>query len=107
MPARNVYSIVSRVMNDKRVKDLNRPRVLKPLPGSSGSSVKYRRDTKVFEANVQNGNYYQLTLPDVIASRGGLPLVVGGKLVGAIGCSGGTGSQDEIVAKAGVAALEK
>jgi glc operon protein GlcG len=42
----------------------------------------------------------------VIASRGGNPLVVGGKVVGAIGVSGGTGSQDDVVSLAGVAALK-
>ncbi len=48
-----------------------------------------------------------LTLDDVIASRGGLPIVEADKLIGGIGCSGGTGSQDEVVAKAGLAALPK
>ena len=62
---------------------------------------------KVFETNVQSGNVYQLTLDDVVASRGGIPLISEGKLVGAIGCSGGSGSQDEVVAKAGVAAFNK
>lgn len=70
------------------------------------ASARYRRETKAFEAGVQNGNNYLLTLDDVIASRGGIPLMDSGKLVGAIGCSGGTGSQDEAVAKAGVAALK-
>jgi uncharacterized protein GlcG (DUF336 family) len=40
-------------------------------------------------------------------SRGGIPLVDGGTIIGAIGCSGGTGSQDEVACKAGVAALQK
>jgi glc operon protein GlcG len=70
------------------------------------TAVKFRRETKVFETNVQSGNVYQLTLDDVVASRGGIPLVSEGKLVGAIGCSGGSGSQDEVVAKAGVAAFK-
>jgi uncharacterized protein GlcG (DUF336 family) len=70
------------------------------------AAVKFRRETKVFETNVQTGNVYQLTLDDVVASRGGIPLVSEGKLVGAIGCSGGSGSQDEVVAKAGVAAFK-
>jgi uncharacterized protein GlcG (DUF336 family) len=52
-------------------------------------------------------NPYIGTLDDVIASRGGLPIVDNDKLVGGIGCSGGTGSQDELVAKAGLAALGK
>jgi len=71
------------------------------------TSVKFRRETKAFEASIQGGNQYQLTLDDVIASRGGMPLIDGGKLIGAIGCSGGTGSQDEVVARAGVAALDR
>ena len=41
---------------------------------------------------------YILTLDDVIASRGGIPLIEGGKIIGAIGCSGGTGSQDRLPA---------
>ena len=50
---------------------------------------------------------YLLTLDDVIASRGGIPLIEGGKLFGAIGCSGGTGSQDEVVCQAGAATINK
>jgi uncharacterized protein GlcG (DUF336 family) len=69
------------------------------------AAVKYRRETKAFEAGVQGGNNYLLTLDDVIASRGGIPLVQDGKMIGAIGCSGGTGSQDEVVCQAGVASL--
>ena len=65
------------------------------------ASVKFRRETKAFEAGIQAGNNYLITLDDVIASRGGIPLVQGGGIVGAIGCSVGTGSQDEVVCKAG------
>ena len=70
------------------------------------AAAKYRRETKAFEAGVQSGNNYLLTLDDVIASRGGIPIVVGGHLIGAIGCSGGTGSQDEVVCKAGADAVK-
>jgi len=65
------------------------------------ASVMFRRETKAFESGVQAGNNYLLTLDDVIASRGGIPLVQDGRIIGAIGCSGGTGSQDEVVCKAG------
>jgi uncharacterized protein GlcG (DUF336 family) len=65
------------------------------------AAAKFRRETKAFEAGVQAGNNYLLTLDDVIASRGGIPIVVNGQIIGAIGCSGGTGSQDEVVCKAG------
>ena len=72
------------------------------------ASVKYRRETKVFENAIQvSGFHYIATLDDVVASRGGIPLVVEGRLVGAIGCSGGTGSQDEVSCKVGAAAINK
>jgi glc operon protein GlcG len=69
------------------------------------ASVTYRRETKVFEAGIQGGNNNLITLDGVIASRGGVPLIDHGTLIGAIGCSGGTSSQDEVVAKAGAAVL--
>lgn len=67
----------------------------------------FRRDTKQFENAVQGGLVYQATLDGVIASRGGIPLIEGGKLIGAVGASGGTGSQDEVCAKAGAALINK
>ena len=69
------------------------------------TAVAFRRETKTFENNVQGGLVYQLTLDGVIESRGGIPLVEGGKLIGAIGASGGAGSQDEVCAKAGAATV--
>jgi uncharacterized protein GlcG (DUF336 family) len=72
------------------------------------AAVKFRRDTKLIENGVQEGNLpYLLTLDDVIASRAGIPIVEDGKMIGAIGCSGGTGSQDEVVCRAGLAAIVK
>jgi uncharacterized protein GlcG (DUF336 family) len=61
----------------------------------------------VFENLIGKGPYYNYlaTLDDVIASRGGNPLVANGKIVGAIGVSGGSGAQDDVVSKAGVASL--
>jgi uncharacterized protein GlcG (DUF336 family) len=41
-----------------------------------------------------------------VASRGSVPLVEGGKLIGAIGCSGGTGSQDEVTCKAAASTVK-
>ncbi|MGC2784085.1 MAG: heme-binding protein [Roseiarcus sp.] len=72
------------------------------------TAVKFRRPTKAFEEGIQKNDYkYQLTLDDVIASRGGIPLVEDGKLIGAIGCSGGAGSQDEVACSAGAATISK
>jgi glc operon protein GlcG len=64
-------------------------------------AVTFRRETKAIENGIQGGNNYLITLDGVIGSRGGIPLIENGKLIGAVGCSGGTGSQDEVVAKAG------
>jgi uncharacterized protein GlcG (DUF336 family) len=67
----------------------------------------FRRETKVFEKGIQLNNFnYMLTLDGMIASRGGMLLVEAGKIVGAIGRSGGTGSQDEVACKAGVAIIK-
>jgi uncharacterized protein GlcG (DUF336 family) len=71
------------------------------------TSATFRRETKAFENAIQQNNMqYVMTIDGVIGSRGGIPLVLDGKVIGAIGCSGATGSQDEVVCKAGVAALK-
>jgi glc operon protein GlcG len=71
------------------------------------AAASFRRETRAFEDGIQlKQNYYTLTIDGVIASRGGIPLVEGGKLIGAIGCSGATGSQDEVVCKAGAATIK-
>lgn len=72
------------------------------------TAARYRRPTLVFETLVGKGPYfaYLTTLDDVIASRGGNPLVVDGKVIGAIGVSGGSGSQDNVVSLAGQAAVK-
>jgi glc operon protein GlcG len=72
------------------------------------AAASFRRPTRVFEEAVQKADYkYVLTLDGVIASRGGFPLIEDGKLIGAIGCSGGTGSQDEVACAAGAATINK
>jgi uncharacterized protein GlcG (DUF336 family) len=64
------------------------------------TAATFRRETLAFENGVQRNNLnYLMTLDGVIASRGGMPLIEGGKLVGAVGCSGGTGSQDEVACR--------
>jgi glc operon protein GlcG len=71
------------------------------------SAAIFRRETRVFEDGIQlKQSYNTLSLDGMIASRGGIPLVENGKLIGAIGCSGGTGSQDELVCKAAASSLK-
>jgi uncharacterized protein GlcG (DUF336 family) len=72
------------------------------------AAARYRRPTRAFEDAVQKfGFNYILTLDDAIASRGGIPLVEGGKIIGAVGCSGGTGSQDEATCAAAADTINK
>jgi uncharacterized protein GlcG (DUF336 family) len=71
-------------------------------------AARYRRPTRALEDGVQKmGLTYLTTLDDAIASRGGIPLVEGGKIIGAIGCSGGTGSQDEATCTAAASTVNK
>jgi glc operon protein GlcG len=71
-------------------------------------ATKFRRPTKAFEDAIQKADLkYIMTLDDVVASRGGIPLVDDGKIIGAIGCSGGTGSQDEAICTVGAATINK
>lgn len=71
-------------------------------------AARYRRPTVVFERLLGKGpNFaYLTTLDGMTGSRGGNPIVVGGKMIGAIGVSGGSGSQDDAISLAGQAALK-
>lgn len=69
------------------------------------TSAGYRRPSKEFEENIAAGRVAVLGLPGVTPIDGGLPIVVGGKMIGAVGVSGVLSSQDAQVARAGVEAL--
>jgi len=71
--------------------------------GKARTAARFRRETRVFFNAIESGRSYVATLdPTLIASPGGLPLIKEGKLVGAIGCSGGTGDQDDAACRAAV-----
>ncbi len=72
------------------------------------SAVFYRRPTKVFQDLVGQGgaNLRLLNLAGASVLEGGIPLIVDGKIIGAIGVSGATSEQDAQVAKAGADALK-
>ena len=72
------------------------------------ASATFKRPTKAFaDAIAANpANVALLSLDDIIASEGGIPLVVGGKMIGAIGCSGATGQQDGVACTAGANAVK-
>jgi glc operon protein GlcG len=66
------------------------------------TAARFRRDTRVFYNAFETGHPYIATLdPTLVASPGGYPLIEGGKVIGAIGCSGGTGDQDAAACKVG------
>jgi glc operon protein GlcG len=72
------------------------------------AAATFRRPTKAFEDGVQLMLLnYLLAFDGIIASRGGIPLIEQGVIVGAIGCSGGTDSQDEILSQAGAALINQ
>ena len=72
------------------------------------SAARFKRPTKAFQDGVAAGGegLRLLALEGAVPVEGGVPLVVGGKIVGAIGASGGTSQQDGVVAAAGAAALK-
>jgi uncharacterized protein GlcG (DUF336 family) len=70
--------------------------------GKARTAARYRRESRLFFNAYESGHTYVSTLdPTLIASPGGFPLVENGKLIGAIGCSGGTGEQDAVTCKVG------
>jgi glc operon protein GlcG len=70
--------------------------------GKARTAARFRRESRLFYNAYETGHAYTGTLdPALVASPGGFPLVDGGKLIGAIGCSGGTGDQDAAICKVG------
>jgi uncharacterized protein GlcG (DUF336 family)/mannose-6-phosphate isomerase-like protein (cupin superfamily) len=73
--------------------------------GKARTAAIFRRPSKVFEDQVKNGCVAALSLPGATPLQGRLPLILDGKVVGAIGVSGNTPQEDEDIALAGVSAL--
>ena len=69
------------------------------------AAATYRRPTRVFADVIAKSGPAIMTLPGAIASPGGVPIFVGGKVIGAAGVSGVTGDQDEQCSKAGIAGM--
>ncbi|HEY3812218.1 MAG TPA: heme-binding protein [Caulobacteraceae bacterium] len=68
------------------------------------SAALFRRPSKAFSESVAKGAVGVLSLPGAVAVEGGVPIIVDGKIVGAIGVSGGSSEQDGAVAMAALAA---
>ena len=72
------------------------------------SAAMFKRPTKAFQDAVANGGegLRTLALPGAVPLEGGFPLLIDGKIVGAIGVSGMTSAQDAQCAKAGADSLK-
>jgi glc operon protein GlcG len=69
------------------------------------SAAAFKRPTKAFEEAVAGGRTAILALPGALPLEGGIPIILDGKIVGAIGVSGATSQQDGTCAQAGVNAV--
>jgi len=65
----------------------------------------FRRPSGVFEDQVKNGRIAALALPGAVALKGGVPIVVDGKVIGAVGVSGNSPQEDEDIARAAADSL--
>jgi len=77
--------------------------------GKARTAAKFKRPSKVFQDLIAKGDNftYLLGLEGAMPVQGGLPIVVDGKIVGAVGVSGATGDQDTQCAVAGLESLKK
>jgi glc operon protein GlcG len=69
------------------------------------SSARFKRPTKAFEDAVKGQAVNVLGLPGAIPLEGGVPILLAGRIVGAVGVSGATSAQDGQCARAGVEAI--
>ena len=81
---------------------------LRAAEGKAHTALDFRRPTRFMQDAVTGGGVgnWWLGVPGVIALEGGVPILVGGKIVGAIGVSGAAASQDAQTAQAGADALK-
>jgi len=73
--------------------------------GKARSSARFGRETRVLAESFNNGRLWPLAIDGLIPVEGGVPIVIGGRTVGAIGVSGASAAQDGQAAKAGAAAV--
>lgn len=74
--------------------------------GKAVTAARYRRPTKFFFDQVEAGHQFFMTFPGALPVPGGMPIVADGKLIGAIGVSGGNSEQDIEIATPGANALQ-
>ena len=75
--------------------------------GKAKTAAIYRRPSRDFEEQIRNGRVAALALADATPLQGGVPILVDGKVVGAVGVSGDTPQADEDIAVAGARAVQR
>jgi glc operon protein GlcG len=73
--------------------------------GKARTAAIYRRPSRVFEEQIREGRVAALALADATPLQGGVPILIDGKVVGAVGVSGDTPQVDEDIAIAGARAI--
>ncbi len=73
--------------------------------GKARTAARYGRPTKVYADRVLNDTLTFLSIDGLVTLQGGLPIIVNGRVIGAVGVSGATSAQDEQVAAAAIAAV--
>ncbi len=76
--------------------------------GKAKTALMFKRPTKVLDDAIQSGGpgLRFLALKDIVPLEGGIPIVMDGKIVGAIGVSGVLSAQDSQIARAGIDGLK-
>ncbi len=76
-------------------------------PAKAKTAALGRRESKIYEDVINNGRYSFLSVPEIAGVlEGGVPIIVDGHYIGAVGVSGVKSTEDVQIAKAGIAALE-
>jgi glc operon protein GlcG len=85
--------------------DQTQPASLDIAVRKARTAAGFKRSTKVFEDGVLGGRTVLLGIADILPIEGGLPVIVDGHVIGAVGVSGVTPQQDGVIAQAGIDAL--
>jgi glc operon protein GlcG len=75
--------------------------------GKARTAAIYRRPSREFEEQIRSGRIAALALADATPLQGGVPVIVGGRVVGAVGVSGDTPKVDEDIALAGARVIRE
>ena len=94
------YPLVLKRLNDTQVASVE------VGIGKARTAAIFRRPSREFEEQISNGRVASLVLPGATPLQGGIPLIAGGSVVGAIAVSGGTDDQDQKCAQVALAAYQ-